>query len=155
MYPDYKYSPRKPGQKKKRQSRKATQAIKAKKTSQATQSSIIGPFQPGSTSDYSVGTHNEVAYNAIVDNLSDSLIGATLSPFGYFDETGVTGSFLPDDRPGRDLEITRQDLMDEELNESSHQDMYGMDTIGDEFVRFRQGADLNSTLPNMAMAELM
>lgn len=164
MYPDYKYSPRKPGEKKKRQSRKAVkavqgtkaaQAIQAPQAPQATQASIDGSLMPEPTSPFGVGSYTETAYDTFMNNVRNTLVGESFSPFGGFNETDAIFSSLPDDELIRALEITRQDLMDEELNEFSLQGTYDFDTIGDEFVKFRQGADPSSTLPNMAMAELM
>ena len=145
MYPDYKYSPRKPGQKKKRQSRKA--ARNAMSTTPPPHSLLVPSLAPAAS------TFNPES--PLSDRNGDSSAIKEITGNGMI----------------HDYESTRQDLLDFELdhafdwntgfdlvptNTFTPMDTFdftgitdSMDIFGDEGLAFRVGADGSATLPNI------
>jgi hypothetical protein len=145
MYPDYKYTPRKPGQKKKRQSRKAAQAAMAANP----QAEPTAPRNIPQTSlpDFSSMPLTPTRQTSspsmdMFDNIADSMSGGAVRPIEADDASSQQGP------PFHDNEIARQDLLDIELDSSFDFDSF--DLFGDEAYAFRDGADASITLPSFS-----
>jgi len=131
MYPDYKYSPRKPGQKKKRQSRKSTQAAAA---AAAAATEIIEPnFDFNSFSDSTTIAQDndlpkEPSASAITTDINKAFpVNAIPHP------EAIASPF----------EFARQDILTTQFGvEDLHVDL---DTFMDAYG-FRCGADMDATL---------
>lgn len=145
MYPDYKYTPRKPGQKKKRQSRKAARAaMTATAPADIAMPSEISSASPANASPMSMtyGMDTATASQDIFDNISDGLVGGPVQSIDASDAQSQPGS--PHD------ETTRHDLLDIEFESGFDFDFDQFDLFGDEGYAFRDGADASITLPCFA-----
>ncbi|KAK7188723.1 hypothetical protein DPSP01_005624 [Paraphaeosphaeria sporulosa] len=145
MYPDYKYAPRKPGQKKKRQSRKAAQAAMA--ATVPANITLQGEIHLPSPMDVSTMDFTQVdnfgtASDDIALIIHDSLSGGAVQPV----EAGDASS--RQEPPFHDNEIARQDMLDIELGSSFG--FGSLDLFGDEAFAFRDGADASATLPSFS-----
>lgn len=142
MYPDYKYTPRKPGQKKKRQSRKAAQAamtatVPAGVTLQG-EIHLPAPLDV-STMDFTPADNFGTASDDMSSIIHDSLSVGAVQPIEANDVSSQQVL------PFRDNEIARHDVLDIEFGSSF--DFGSLDFFGDEAFAFRNGADASATLP--------
>jgi hypothetical protein len=144
QHPDYKYSPRKPGQKKKRQSRKAKRAAMAaagtkildfNSVSSFTQSPVETNMEPAVTAD------------AVPADTVDSFVNDAAQiadPIDLFDFN------IPDEPMNidflRDAETLRHDRLEAEFGAAFDMEM-PFDMFGDDALAFRAGANNNVTLP--------
>ncbi|KAF2440565.1 hypothetical protein P171DRAFT_368259 [Karstenula rhodostoma CBS 690.94] len=141
MYPDYKYTPRKPGEKKKRQSRKAAQAAMAATapaniTGQGEihlpSSSVVSAMPLPPNEDF------RTASDDMSSNINDSLFGVAGQPIEADNASSQQGLSFHND------EMVRQDLLDFEFGSSFDFDYL---VFGDDDCAFRYGADASATLP--------
>ncbi|KAJ4358529.1 uncharacterized protein N0V89_003113 [Didymosphaeria variabile] len=142
MYPDYKYSPRKPGQKKKRQSRKAARAaMTATAPAHITPSGEIHSASQSDISPVSVGFDVDTfaASENILDNINDTLFGGSVQMSEVDDAPSQQGPLFHDN------ETARHNMLEVELDPDFDFDPY--DFLGDEGYAFRDGADASITLP--------
>ncbi|KAF1961078.1 hypothetical protein CC80DRAFT_402450 [Byssothecium circinans] len=147
MYPNYKYAPRKPGQKKKRQSRKSTQSAAVTSPAQtATAMPTIVDFNSflNSTPSMSTtGTDLTTAADAIATNINSTLptgvtsLAETNSNDGH-DESQMAFAF-----EFQDLEFGRHDLLEGQFGAT-----FGPDIFNDETFAFRDDADRTVTMPS-------
>ncbi|KAF9735304.1 hypothetical protein PMIN02_002128 [Paraphaeosphaeria minitans] len=149
MYPDYKYTPRKPGLKKKRQSRKVAQAAMA--ATAPANITLQGEIQSSSPMDASTmdftpvddfGTVSDdfgTASDDMASIINDSLSGGAVQQIEAVDASSQQGP------PFHDNEIARQDILDIEFGSSI--DFNSLDLFGDDAFAFRAGADASATLP--------
>lgn len=145
MYPDYKYSPRKPGQKKKRQSRKS--ALAAMAVTAPGDITLQGQIHLPSPSDIATTllapTENfGTASDDMVCIINDSLFGGAVQPIEADNASSQQAL------PFHDNEIARQNILDIELGSSF--DFDSLDFFGDEACAFRDGADASATLPSFS-----
>nr|AAD33442.1 mating type protein MAT-2 [Curvularia kusanoi] len=142
-HPYYKYSPRRPGEKKKRQPRKSKQAAAKTKAPEVLQfqlSPTLIPFTPEVTNRQLLPTNTITAYmgNHLPENISQ-YPDPTALPEIYPQAPMATESF-------HDAESIRHGPLDAEFNMS-----FNMDTtfalFNDEMFAFRDGADGDATLP--------
>jgi hypothetical protein len=145
MYPDYKYTPRKPGQKKKRQSRKVAQAAMAANPGAdlATPGTIPQASLPDMSSmPFTPIVETDAVTMDIFDNITDSMSGGAVRSIETDDVTPQQGP------PFHDNEIVRQNLLDIEFGSSF--DFNSFVLFGDEAYAFRDGADASITLPSFS-----
>jgi hypothetical protein len=131
MFPDYKYSPRKPGQKKKRQSRKATKfAVTAAPLATETLGQMFDFNSFPDLSSTALG--NSVATTMTANGTTTNIDDAIATDAAPFDAMGSSPS-----------EFARQGtLVDQFGFEDLHADLDNfMDACG-----FRNGADMDATL---------
>jgi len=141
QHPDYKYSPRKPGQKKKRQSRKAKRAA-ATKTSQ--EASKLQPIP------------NITAVSTVVGTLAltgdGALDGVGNAPIGDFHHLFESDNILEQASQElmtanfREAESMRQVQLEEEFGEFDFDRLLALFDEQQAFA-FRDGADNDATLP--------
>jgi transcription factor SOX7/8/10/18 (SOX group E/F) len=145
LHPDYKYSPRKPGQKKKRQSRKAKQAAAAVAGTTTLDFASVPAVSMTTTeinstfanvADMDFGSFDNVSANDVPE-LMDSI------PFLSF---GQHGNVLVPQVP--DTESLRQDRLQVELAADLGANSF-YDMFSDEAFAFRSGADGSATLPSI------
>ena len=148
-HPDYKYSPRKPGEKKKRQSRKPKQA-----PTFATDPSLFS-FSP--IQDLTSPSHNDLESVTEVQ-LPTSTVFDTPIDFGatfaadvdqLMEPTTLLGLGMEDLVPvdyQHDSETLRHDRLEAEFVADLEGTM-PFDLFGEEAFAFRAGADGNATLP--------
>jgi hypothetical protein len=146
LHPDYKYSPRKPGQKKKRQSRKAKRAAAV-----ATGPEVLN-FQlavPAAKSD-------TVTDSMVVSNTGMNDMGNMFTGFPEFNSDTGFPEFLaqgPAVDFVHDAESLRHDRLNAEFGNAEFDNDFVMDMsiamLGDdESVAFRTGANGDATLPS-------
>ncbi|KAF1966918.1 hypothetical protein BU23DRAFT_485163 [Bimuria novae-zelandiae CBS 107.79] len=131
-YPEYKYNPRKPGEKKKRQSRKTARAAMAAASLPDTAPSPDAAYYP-------FGHIDTTTSNAIMDNIM-----SYIQPAEAFNENEVPPQGLNLDGPFHDSESFRHAELDNQLNSFGSRLLYP----GDEIVAMRYGADATVTLPS-------
>nr|AAO31742.1 mating type 2 protein [Parastagonospora nodorum] len=143
LYPGYKYNPRKPGEKKKRQSRKAKQAAAAAVESHAFS---IAPAPevnlPALDSDIDFGTAPGVNSTIAESDFTIDL-GQFTGPLSFF---GLDRAGLAIDSEHHDVESLRQDRLGFELEAALTGNNTFEQVFGD-VMAFRAGADGNATLP--------
>lgn len=151
VHPDYKYSPRKPGEKKKRQSRKAKQA--------PTFTADPSLFEISPVSETTTTAHNIPQTIAVADNsptkVCEAPIGfnATLSADTpqLMEPTALLGLDMHDLGSIdylHDSETLRHDKLESEFGIDLEGTM-PFDLFGEESFAFRAGADGNATLPSI------
>jgi hypothetical protein len=144
LHPNYKYSPRKPGQKKKRQSRKAKQAAAAAE-SQAFDFPSVPNMTPTTvdTSDTftaACGENNTNNDNIFGDDFASIIDQASL--FGLEFDGLAVGNQL------HDSESLRHDRLQAEMTAELDASI-PFELLGDESYALRAGANGNATLPSI------
>jgi hypothetical protein len=149
LHPNYKYSPRKPGEKKKRQSRKAKQAAAAAAAATAESQSFDVPSVPDmtlttldttGTFTAASGENNTTNDNIFVGDFA-SLVDQSLF-FGLELDGLAVGNQL------HDSESLRHDRLQAEMGAELDANI-PFELFGDEPFAFRAGANSNATLPTI------
>lgn len=151
VHPDYKYSPRKPGEKKKRQSRRPKQAP----TFAADPSLFNSPPIP----DLTAPTHNDIE-SATLAQLPPSAVYEIPIDFGATFAADVAQLMEPTTLLGMEMEDLvsvdylhdSESLRHDRLEAEFGADLEGtmpFDLFGEEAFAFRAGADGNATLPSI------
>lgn len=151
MHPDYKYSPRKPGEKKKRQSRKPKQTP----TFAADPSLFI--FSP--TPDLTVSSNNhpepattlQLPTSAVYESPMDFDTTFAADVAHLMEPTTLSGTGMEDLVPVEYLhesESLRHDRLEAEFG-AELDCIMPFDLFGEEAFAFRDGADGNATLPSI------
>nr|AML61200.1 mating type protein MAT-2 [Curvularia lunata] len=142
IHPDYKYSPRKPGEKKKRQSRKASKRAAAM-AEQVLQFQIL-PDLFASTPEGS--DQSLIATNTVAADESNTIHGDVLE----FADVAGTQDFYSQDpmamNPFYDAEAIRQGLLEAEFGAMFNLDM-PFTEIDDGLLSFHDGATEDAALP--------
>lgn len=144
--PDYKYSPRKPGEKKKRQSRKAKRAANNVNNTNFVDFQLpLNMTMPATGHVFElVPAEEPVSFN--IGNVSFNDVTPIADPFdimGYLPEDS-----MPTEVALHDAESFRHDRLAAEFGNAL--DMDGsFSWVGDEAFAFRAGADGNATLPSL------
>jgi hypothetical protein len=144
-HPGYKYSPRKPGEKKKRQSRKSKRA-----PTSATDPSLFS-FSP--VQDLTSPSHNDLGPATGVQLPTSAVFDAPLDFGATFamEPTTLLGLSMEDFVPidyQHDFESLRHDRLEAEFGA----DLEGstpVDLFGEDAFAFRAGADGNASLPSI------
>lgn len=145
LHPDYKYSPRKPGEKKKRQSRKAKQAANVMNGTATLDFALVPEIAMTANETNSTFTNTtEIDFNNFdndfANNVSDFMDPAsfmTIEPQGYLLEDQV-----------HNTESVRHDRLQAEMDTELGVNL-SYDIFNDEAFAFRAGADGNATLPSI------
>jgi hypothetical protein len=159
MHPDYKYSPRKPGEKKKRQSRKAKQAAAVATTAAGTPGTTISEITTAVGADVTVAPTVTAAvelqpfdFNSPLDSVAFDNASLLEVDFGR-NYTDVNNTIVNDFGELTVSSPVEQEMISEYLRQghlynefdgdSLMNDPFDM-TVGDHFAL---GADVNATLP--------
>jgi hypothetical protein len=145
QHPNYKYSPRKPGEKKKRQSRKAKQATADTATTSIIDFASVPDMTPmlfhaDTTFFHAFDTNNTVPYDVFTGDFA-----RLASPVPFLElqpeATAVEGQL-------HEAESVRHDRLHAEFNGELDANMT-FELFGEEAFAFRAGADGNATLPSI------
>lgn len=151
VHPDYKYSPRKPGEKKKRQSRKAKQA-----PAFAANPSL---FDVSPVPEMTTAAHDDPQTTVLAEFTPPTVTEAPVD-FGanfvadvaqLMDETTLLGLDMTALVPNEflhDTESLRHNKLEAEFGDDFEGTM-PFDLFGEEALAFRAGADGNATLPSI------
>ncbi|CAN9244952.1 unnamed protein product [Alternaria sp. RS040] len=143
QHPDYKYTPRKPGEKKKRQSRKAKRASAAATVPEVLNFQLtpsIPSTSPSSTYEPALPVQDIAAdaANAFTDDLAQFFEPANV--FDIFAQDSTSADFIYDSESFRHGRLDEEFGMDFDINAN-------FALLDDEAFAFRDGADGNAILP--------
>jgi hypothetical protein len=146
LHPGYKYTPRKPGEKKKRQSRKAKQAAAAATVAQSFDVAPVPEVVSLTALDTNIDFGTATGVNPItagIEFISD--LGQFTGPMSFF---GLDEAGLAVDSELHDAESLRQFGLQIELEAAFAATHPFAQVAGDTFA-FRVGADGDVTLPSI------
>ncbi|KAF2856570.1 hypothetical protein T440DRAFT_383292 [Plenodomus tracheiphilus IPT5] len=147
QHPDYKYSPRKPGEKKKRQSRKAKRA-----TASAVGTEVFNLQMIPDTS--ILQSQLPLGYNVPASTTHSDMTNSFVGEAAYFHDPAEFIGSLPQGELSigyvHDAEALRHARLADEFEADGVDATLQLDQFDDEYLAFRDGADGNATLPPFA-----
>jgi hypothetical protein len=142
LHPDYKYNPRRPGEKKKRQSRKAKQAAE----DAAVEEQAFDFSSPLEMTSATVGTSNGFMTASEVNNISEDNV--LDGDFASLTNQATFFGLEQDVLAVHDSESLRHDRLQAEVGSELDANS-SFDMFGEEHFAFRAGADGNATLTSV------
>ncbi|KAF1841441.1 HMG DNA binding protein [Cucurbitaria berberidis CBS 394.84] len=139
QHPDYKYSPRKPGEKKKRQSRKAKRAASVATGMEAFNFQLASDMTTSTTDTSLIPT---VAADTVAANVGEVLVAEPFTLVEMSPETPMPTGYV------HDSESLRHNRLEAEFGLDFGIEM-PFELFGEEAFAFRAGADGNATLPSI------
>jgi hypothetical protein len=145
QHPNYKYSPRKPGEKKKRQSRKAKQVAATVAVPEIIDFGSV-PDMTTLTLDTDTAVTNVFdGSTGNVDSVLTSSVAQLTSPISFF---GLQHEGMAIEDKHHDTESLRHGRLQAEFNGGLGVNTFP-ELFGEEAYAFRAGADGNATLPSI------
>jgi hypothetical protein len=145
QHPDYKYSPRKPGEKKKRQSRKAKQAATVSDAANIIDFASVPDMTPMISITDAAFLNASDTHTGFVDNVFTA-------DFGQLANSGPSFELQAEVMAVEDLlheaESIRHGRLHAEFNGDLDANM-AFESFGEEAFAFRAGANGNATLPSI------